>query len=427
MKIVELKVENFKKLRVAAIRPADPLVVISGDNGQGKSSALKAIVAALKGVAAAGPVPVRQGEEECRIKVDLGELVVRRSFKAGKDGEVTTKLTVTQADGAKPPGTPQAILNALLGDLSFDPLAFGRWKPQDQFDALRALVENFDFAAHDAAQKADYEARTNFNRLAKEHAAAAEKIALPDGPKPAPVVLADVLAELDAAQQHNAELDARVKRRADAQAAIVQKGVEAQKMRDEAAALLAEADGVDEEIEKLELKLAQAPALPAPTDLAPIRQRLNDAEAINATVRAHDERARHEHQVAVAEKASAELTAAMKAREEAKRAATAATKLPVDGLDLADGVVTFNGLPLAEAGTAERIRIGMAVGMSLNPKVKVVLCDEGSELDPQSLQMVADMAAERGYQVWVTRCSHDSGMPEVEIVDGAVAGAEAAE
>jgi hypothetical protein len=54
MKIIELHVENFKRLKAVTIRPGENNVVeISGRNAQGKSSAIDAIWAALQGVGGA--------------------------------------------------------------------------------------------------------------------------------------------------------------------------------------------------------------------------------------------------------------------------------------------------------------------------------------------------------------------------------------
>lgn len=414
MRVVELRVENHKRLKVVAVRPDGPLVVIAGNNSAGKSSVLNAIVTALAGITVAGPTPIREGEEKSSIRLDLGELVVTRSFKRGTDGEITTKLVLTNADGSKPPGTPQAILNALLGNLTFDPLSFGKMKVKEQFDAVRQLVPGFDFDAYDAAQKKDYDERTNQNRIAGEHSAAAAKIALPPGPKPEKVVVADVLAEIEAAQRHNMERDERQRRRTAAEE-------EAERDRDQAEKLRAQAASLEKHADELETKLAAAPPLPEFIDVTPMRERLSAAEAINTTVRAHEARDSYELQAQTAKMKSATLTAGMKAREDAKVAATAAAKMPIAGLDLRDGEVKFNGLPIASAGTSEQIKVGMAVAAALNPKLRVILVDEGSEIDRDNLKVVHDFAAERDLQIWMTRCSTDSGMPELEIVDGEIA------
>lgn len=413
LRIVELQVSNHRKLKVVAIRPTGPVVVLSGDNGAGKSSALNAIATALKGRAVAGPAPIREGCEESRLRVDLGELVITRSFHRQEDGEITTKLSVKTADGGKPSGTPQAILDALLGNLSFDPLAFGRWDPKEQFKAVSGLVKDFDFVQHDKDQKSDFDERTDVNRRALEYTAAASKLALPPGRKPEPVVIADVLAEIDRVARHNADIETRRARRREAEDEI-------EKCQDEAEVLRAKAVTLERRADELQKRLDEAAALPAPLDPEPLRAKISAAESVNAVIRAHEEWARLDAEAEKAKSKGAALTGKMRDRSEAYRAAIAAAEMPIPGLDLSDGQVTLNGLPISQSGTAERIRCGLAIGAALNPRLKVILCDEGSELDQKSMKLVAEFADKKDMQVWVTRCSHDSGLPEIEIVDGEI-------
>src|SRR4051794_27498721 len=131
IKIISLECENFKRLRAVAIRPNGNLVEITGKNGAGKSSVLDAIWAALAGKKAIQKQPVRKGQEKAEITLDLGHLKVRRTF-TDKGADFTTTLTVTSADGGKF-ASPQDVLDTLCGEFSFEPLAFARLKPEDQF------------------------------------------------------------------------------------------------------------------------------------------------------------------------------------------------------------------------------------------------------------------------------------------------------
>ena len=295
-----------------------------------------------------------------------------------------------------------------------DPLAFGKWDAKRQFEAVSGLVKGFDFAAHDVARKKDFDERTDWNRKHKENEAAAGRLVVPGGPKPDAVVIADVVAELQNGQTHNSAVErAAVKRRSD--------GDRATALFDEAEKLRARAASLEKEAEEIEAALDALPPLEKPVDLKPIQDQISNAERINAARRAHEQREAFEQAARDAKDKSDALTAKIEARDAAKTAAIAATEMPVPGLDLTDGRVMLNGLPFSEAGTAERIRAGMAIGMALNPKLKIILVDEGSELTKSSFELVAQLAEERGYQVWATTCHHDSGLPEIEIVDGEVA------
>lgn len=67
-RIVNLHVENVKGIKVVDITPPDDLVVISGNNGQGKSSILDAIYWALNGTSTIDEKPIRNGQNEGLIR-----------------------------------------------------------------------------------------------------------------------------------------------------------------------------------------------------------------------------------------------------------------------------------------------------------------------------------------------------------------------
>lgn len=114
-KIIKLTAENVKRLSVVEISPEGNVVTIGGRNGQGKTSVLDSIEYALGGNPS-DTMPVRSGEESAKVVVDLGDIVVKRTFTAAGG----TSLTVTNADGVKQ-ASPQAILDKLTGRLTFDP------------------------------------------------------------------------------------------------------------------------------------------------------------------------------------------------------------------------------------------------------------------------------------------------------------------
>lgn len=412
MNIIELQIEGLQRIRAVTIRPDGPVVDITGRNGQGKTSCLNSIAIALKGKAAAPPKPIRDGAEQCLIRLDMGELVVVREFKMLSTGDITTKLTLTRADGSRVGEKPQTVLDALCGSLAFNPLEFASWEPKKQFDALRQFVKDFDFAAYEKDRQRDYEARTEQNRKAEQSQSAADKIAIPPGKKPQPIVAIEILAQIEQAEQHNHDIASRAQRR---QAALD----EIDARRDKAEALRAQAASEEKAADDLEENLGKAPPLPAQLSTAALRQKIIDAEVINAVIRGHDDRQRHVDAAAAAKKESEALTAAIKKLDTDKSEAIANAKLPVKGLDLVDGAVVFNGIPFEQASTSEKIRVSMAIAISLNPQLKIVLIDDGEHLDKDARALIANIAEQNGFQVWMTRVT-DGDAVGIQIEDGEV-------
>jgi hypothetical protein len=91
----------------------------------------------------------------------------------------------------------------------------------------------------------------------------------------------------------------------------------------------------------------------------------------------------------------------------------------VPGLALGESGPTFNGVPLSQASGAERLRVSVAIGLALNPRLRVLLVRDASLLDENSLRLVAEMAQDAGAQVWLERVG-DGDPGAVIIADGQV-------
>jgi hypothetical protein len=157
----------------------------------------------------------------------------------------------------------------------------------------------------------------------------------------------------------------------------------------------------------------------APDPLA-IRKRLEEVEATNAMVRANKRRAEAAQLVADNKKQSEALTSTIEAIDKQKADTIAAAQFPVPGLGLSDDGITFNDIPFNQASMAEQLRVSTAVGLALNPKLKVLLIRDGSALDSDSLALIADMAAVADGQVWIEKVAESKEGIQVLIEDGAV-------
>jgi len=376
MKIVELKSENVKRLKAVTIKPDGSLVVIGGDNANGKTSVLDSIMCALGGKREICERPVRTGEKKATVRLDLGKYVVTRTMTAAGGGT----LTVKGKDGGK---YGQAKLNDLVGPL-IDPLKFAGMERRTQLETLKALV-GMDFAPADAERKRLYDERTEANR--ERDRARAECDAVPYDPDlpTKEVSFSELAGEMEQKRKENVGIAELEHRRDGALARIEEIEREFEQLNAEVTSINTELlahqahnlDGLLAEIEGIE--------------------EANKAALGNAEARQH---------LAAAEAAGAEskrLTAEIEAIDYEKARTLAAAKFPVPGLSFGDDGVLFNGLPFDQASSAERLRVSVAMGLAMNPRLKVLLIRDGSLLDEDSLRMVAEMAEEAGGQVWLER------------------------
>ena len=429
MKILKLSARNVKRLRAVEITPDGNVVVVSGRNGQGKSSVLDSIMYALGGKDVACSEPIRRGEESAEVTCDLGDLVVRRAFFA--DGNST--LTVESKEGAHYT-KPQTRLDGLLGALSFDPLEFSRMKPDDQAVTLRSLA-GLDFAELEGQRLRLFNQRTEVNR--DGNAVRARFDALPDHHENAPAaeVSSDfVIQQIEEARETQKAIDgARLgAREATRQAEYMKSSCEnghrrVEDLQKQLEAARAELDRmhVDYDKAKVAASYATAYAQDPDIDLGPLKERLAGVQDANRRFIENRTRAAHEKELNDLRDASLGITRQIAAIDAKKQAAIAAARFPVDGLGFGtEGGVTFCELPFDQASSAEKLRVSVAIGMALNPKIRVLLIRDGSLLDAESLRLVAEMAETQDAQLWIERV--EDGGATVVIEDGAVQQATAA-
>jgi multidrug efflux pump subunit AcrA (membrane-fusion protein) len=154
-------------------------------------------------------------------------------------------------------------------------------------------------------------------------------------------------------------------------------------------------------------------------DLAPLRAALDDLDAVNKKVRANKQRAALVQQFQADHERYAELGEALKAIDAEKQARLAAAKAPAEGLEFRDDGVYFQGLPLnQESGSGQMIRAVELVA-ALNPKLRVMVIDDGERLMLPRLAELDAWAVKNDYQVFVLRASIGQEC-EFVMVDGHV-------
>lgn len=199
MRIIKLQAENVKRLKAVEITPDGNLQVIAGRNAQGKSSVLDAIWFALGGGAAQRSTarPVRDGEDHASVVLDLGDMVVTRTWTGDK-----TALKVESPEGAVF-RSPQTLLDGLIGRLSFDPLAFSQQDEKTQLAELLTLVElPFDPAQLDEQRSQLYAERTDIGHESVSLRAQLDAMppTLPGTPD-APIAITEVFALYNRAKE----------------------------------------------------------------------------------------------------------------------------------------------------------------------------------------------------------------------------------
>lgn len=469
MHIIQLEAENVKRLKAVRIRPAGPLVVIGGNNGQGKSSVLDAIAMALGGARSFPDVPVRVGEEAAQVIIETETLTIRRVIKP--DG--THALRITTRDGMRP-ASPQEMLDHLAGRLTFDPVAFLRLDAKTQRDRLLEIL-GIDFSAFEREREELLGGRQANARALRNTSAALESMPPVQDAPPELVDMAqltqrskaiaerrigwerlkadaqkaqagardavDEIARVDAMIQHvkNAAADIEKEARADIAGIVAQARAAIRHVRERTAERLANgarafalqkekreraAQAAAEAIAKAEHAAAAVVAIADQQILDEKEEReltaaWESAEVQNQKFQAARLRANIAEQVKEYEAKAKEFEDAIAYLDRKKVEAIEAAKFPVPDLGFGAGGITLKGLPLAQASSAEQLRVAVALAAATNPKLRVMFIRDAAFLDAENLALVGELAAQMDFQIWVERVG-TSDPQAIVIEDGEV-------
>jgi len=401
VKIVSLSAENVKRLRAITIEPSGNVVVIGGENEQGKTSALDCIEMAMAGKRSMPRRPVRDGEKKARAVVELDNgLIIKRTFTAGGG----STLTVQSKEGAKF-ASPQTMLDAMTGQLTFDPLAFSRMEPAKQLETLRKMV-GIDFSAEDASRAKAFNDRRDLKRDLKELISSRQFVVVTDMEVPSEPVSVDRLwVEINAINGH-----ARAEAHATDDVEFAEGEVE--RLKSELANARNELKRTSNLLESLESKRPAG-------DVPELEARIKSADDINIEIGNRAKRIDLDSQIMDKEDLIELSNQVMADIDKQKAETIAAAEFPIAGLSFGDDGVLFDGIPFEQASGAGKLRVSVAMGMALNPVLRVMLIRDGSLLSHKSLAVLAGMAEKADYQIWIERVG-DGDECSVIIEDGEI-------
>ena len=450
--IVAMEIRNMYRIRFARVKviPGVGFVRVTGDNEEGKTSLLHAVMAGFGGAGEVLPAALNDeaGGEPGYVKLELSnDFTIRRDITEANPKGI---LRVMGPDGGK---HSQSKLNGWLGDHhEFDILAFFGLKPARQTQILLGLGTDPDLASKLATKKADhsrlFDERTPF--IAEQRRARAVK--KPEGERPDQVDVSgemDRLGELQATQRRRGDLGREVndyreklaKNRARREEIAETHDLRVVKAREEieklkgAIALLDETAGRDVDMyveESASLTAAHAELMSAgketkatfeamadvTDEIDAATDRISKADVVNQRLEPWKRWEAAEQELEAATVEHDLLTAQMQdiKAEEAKLIAEA--EIPVEGLSFGENAEPLlKGRPLAVASGAQKIRMAAAVAFAADPELRVCLIDEANDVGMAALEALDEEAKQRDFQILGCRLGLE-GPGEIIVDDG---------
>lgn len=402
VKIVTFEAENVKRVKCVQMAPsANGLTIIGGKNKNGKTSVLDAITYALGGEKCRPKNFTREGSAvPGKIRIELSNgLIVERSGK-------NSALKVTDPSGQK---AGQKLLNEFIEPLALNLPKFMNSSDKEKSETLLQIIGVGDELARlDKEESIAYGERTLIGRDADKKGKLAEAL---EYYADAPEELVSV-SELIRQQQE-----------------ILARNGENQRKRERIKEITFEKHRIYDEAQRLEQQIAdlqarleerrqaygkvvedEAIAMKDAAELhdestAEIEESIANIEEINRRVRANNTKAiamdeaeqlRHEYE---------SMTAKIESIRDARKALLDGADLPLEGLGVTDGALTFNNQAWSDMSGAEQLIVSTAIVRKLNPECGFVLMDKLEQMDMDTLREFGAWLEKEGLQVIATRVS----------------------
>ena len=395
IKINKLELENVKKIKAVALTPsANGLTIIGGNNAQGKTSVLDAICWALGGNKYKPSNPQNDASvipPNLNITLSNG-LVVERTGK-------NSTLKVTDPNGNK---GGQQLLDEFIEQLAIDLPKFMESSSKDKANTLLQIIGVGDqLALLEKEEKELYNERLAIGRIADQKKKfAKEQEYYQDAPK-------DLVSPSELIQK---------------QQEILAKNGENQRKRENVARIEQDVAFFTQEVNNLKIQLEnkqkQLNESLADLEIAKkdavdlidesteeLEQSIANIDEINRKVRANLDKEKAEDEAREYERQYESLTCKITEVRDSKTELLKGAQLPLEGLSVEDGELTYNNQKWDNMSGAERLKVSTAIVRKLNPKCGFVLLDKLECMDMDTLNEFGRWLEQEGLQAIATRVS----------------------
>ena len=396
----KLEVKNFLGVQEVNIQPKNELVIIAGDNAQGKTSIIKALEIALMGRKAMAGITkvVYEGEKEGDIIADLGDIIIKRHFT--EDGKEALK--VIRGEDGTDIKRPQELLDRMINKM-LKPVEFMKMKPKEQKDLLiNSLNLDIDLPEMEIERQKIYDLRTVKGRdrdIAKAHLIKMEPPESWEDMPEAEISVTSLVQELEKRKDHNKKIEDVKKLVENVKTDILDLAERIKEYEDKIIELKKKSKYLQGTIDESNDWIEKT----ATMDEDDIRKDIDKVEQQNIRIREANKYREYHRNVAILNTEYDDLTNQISNIDKAVEASLARAKMPLPGLEIYPDGLGVNGMPLMQIAESDQLKAAIKISMGLEPKpeLDVLIIENGRDLTEKNWEIVREMAKENGYQIWI--------------------------
>ena len=442
--LIGLEAENIKMLKSVKMGfKGHSLIVVGGNNAQGKTSLLDSIAIALGGKKHEPEEVIRRGETHGRIVLDLDEVGVGLGRNPNISGtlqgaeptspiglKVTVIFTkkagrklVLEAKDGSIFRSPQEIFDRFISRLTFDPLEFVRMDKEKQVEVVCRMAE-IDFTQLDLEYDGLYGQRRDLNRDLKGAEAVVDKIQVPHVMTEVGTMIQTEPIDIPALITQRDQVVAENRRNDERKAKVEQ-------LRKDWLSIRARENEVLERIKERELELQnlklEGDALEAKyndfsarallltwVDTTDIDRQISQAQEVNSLIEKKKFRDDQLTKIKSIRTQVDEIESQMESIKEQKQRMLSQAHYPVPGFKIdPDGCLLYQDLPFSQASGMQQIDVAIDMALAINPRLKLALVREGSIIDLDNLKRIHERVESMGGKLIMERTGKGDEMSVV--------------
>lgn len=402
MKLKHIKIKDFKGINQIESEINFHNVYVVGGNGKNKTSFLDAIWTTLTGDNIP-PEPIRKGQTEATIEVELDKYLAIMEFKKSKK----TFRLISKDDGTVV-DQPRTFFNSLVGIIDFDPNHFFNLSSAKQIEYFCKLT-GINVDEIDKQYSELYDERTFVNKTVRQ---------LKDKKN---IWFDKTLAELEPIDLKSLFEKKVVESEKINNFNRVSSGIEERRKKvDEINRQILD---LNEQIAKLNADIANgikwidnpenAPI--SAEEFANIDNEIGLAEEKNKSILENKEAKRNSEELQIAEQKVVDIEKEMEENRKSKRDLLS-KEIDIPGLTFDGEQFLFEGLPFAgnQINTAAQMIAGLRIGKKLLKDVRILRFD-GTLIDNDNLEQIKVWANDNDIQLFVELVDRNGGKLEIKI------------
>ena len=377
LKIIGLQIDGIKKLKAIEMKPNQTgLVQIKGKNKQGKTSILDALEILIRGNKYITHDMIQHGKDKAEIIGQIGDFTVKRIIT-----ENSNRLEIKTKDGFQMANKPQAFLDALVNDLTFNPRPFLDKSSEEKLRFMMELLD-IDFSDIDRQIQEIEQERLLTGRDLKNLGMPAE-------------CEQTEFIDISETIKFNEMQDSRINQIGQAKTKLSTYKENKKELEEEITVLQSKLNQINDGIKKGEKYLVELPKPESKKDISQATEQNKKADAYQRYLK-------HKEQYDSKKNTYDQFDLTIKNLRESKKQKLAGSKMPIEKLKIQEDGLYYNNIFCENWSDSEADKISRELCIALNPQLRAMFIDRGETYDSDSLKELETWAIENNIQAFIT-------------------------